>query len=102
VDALLLRLRNRVRELPACMGVPSVQDAAEATDRHVAYASCEGPDAMIRVDVQDEDGVGTKKPTVRVYEDDKLVCEVVASIELKPGADGGLYRCVVFSRNESP
>jgi len=57
---------------------------------------------MIRVEAQDEDGVGLKKPIVRIYKDDKLVCEVHASLQHKQGADGGYCQCVVFDKKEHP
>lgn len=48
----------------------------------------------VRVEVESERVFSSDPARVRVFEDDRLVAEIVAKIELKQGADGGYYRCV--------
>jgi hypothetical protein len=54
---------------------------------------------IMAVKVQaDSEGVLSGKPAeVRIYENDRLITKVVAKIELKQGADGGYYHCVVLT-----
>jgi len=52
----------------------------------------------IRVEIVSESGTSLDPAKVFVYENDRLVAEVVAEIELKQGADGGLYSCVTLKK----
>lgn len=52
----------------------------------------------IRIEVTSEKGMSLAPAKVLVYENDRLVAEITAEIELKPGADGGLYHCVTLTK----
>ncbi len=52
----------------------------------------------VRVEVNSEGGASRDPAKVLVYEDDRLVAEVIAEVELKEGADGGLYSCVTLKK----
>ena len=59
----------------------------------------EGP---IKVTFDDEQGTSYKKATITVDEGrERLSLVIYATIEHKPGADGGLYPCVVFKKVEA-
>ena len=49
---------------------------------------------MVRVEVRSEVGTSREPAKVLVYNNECLVAEVVAEVELKQGADGGWYHCV--------
>lgn len=52
--------------------------------------------------IVESEGVFSSKPArVLVYEDNCLVTEVVAKIELKQGADGGYYHCVDLTEKKT-
>ena len=53
---------------------------------------------MVRVEIESESATSSRPARVLVYEDDRLVSEVIAEIELKIGADGGWYHCVAFKK----
>ena len=52
----------------------------------------------VRVEVKSETGTSRDPAKVLVYEDDRLVTEVVAKVEMKQGADGGWYYCVTLKK----
>ena len=52
----------------------------------------------VRVEFESESGTSRDPAKVLVYEDDHLVAEVIAEVELKPGADGGWYHCVTLKK----
>lgn len=54
----------------------------------------------VRVEIKSEEGMSRDLAYVRVYEDDKLVVEITGRVELKMGADGGLYNCVTLEKKE--
>lgn len=54
----------------------------------------------VRVEVRSEIGTSRDPAKVLVYEDDRLVAEVIAELELKQGADGGWYHCVTLRNQE--
>lgn len=54
----------------------------------------------VRVEVKSEVGTSRDPAKVLVYEDNRLVAEVIAEIELKQGADGGWYHCVTLRKQE--
>lgn len=54
----------------------------------------------IRVDIKSEAGISHDPAKVFVYENDCLVAEVIAEVELKQGADGGWYHCVTLKKQE--
>ena len=53
---------------------------------------------MIRVEVESESGTSREPAKVRVYENDRLIAEVHATVEDKQGADGGYYPCVTLMK----
>lgn len=52
----------------------------------------------VRVEVKSEIGTSRDPAKVLIYEDDRLVTEVVAVVELKQGVDGGWYHCVTLKK----
>lgn len=54
----------------------------------------------IRVEVESEEGCSERPASVRVFENNKLIVEVTATTELKPGADSNLYPCVTLTKRE--
>lgn len=54
----------------------------------------------VKVEVRSEIGTSRDPAKVLVYEDDHLVAEVIAEVELKQGADGGWYHCVTLRKQE--
>ena len=52
----------------------------------------------VRVEVKSEIGTSCDPAKVLVYEDDRLVAEVIAEVELKQGANGGYYHCVTLKK----
>lgn len=52
----------------------------------------------IRVEIRSGVATSDKPATVLVYEDDRLIAQVVAEIEHLPGADGGHYPCVILKK----
>ena len=52
----------------------------------------------VRVEIGSESGTSYDPAKMLVYEDDRLVCEVIAEIEMKKGADGGWYHCVTLKK----
>ena len=52
----------------------------------------------VRVEVKSEIGISRDPAKVLVYEDDRLVAEVIAEVELKQGANGGYYHCVTLKK----
>lgn len=55
---------------------------------------------IIRVDIESEVATSDRPARVLVYERDRLVAEVIAEVELKPGADGGYYHCVTLKKRQ--
>lgn len=55
----------------------------------------------VRVEIKSEIGTSRDPAKVSIYENDRLLAEVIAEIELKQGADGGWYHCVTL-RKEVP
>ena len=53
---------------------------------------------MVRVEVRSEVGTSREPAKVLVYEDERLIAEVLAEVELKQGADGGYYHCVTLKK----
>ena len=58
--------------------------------------------ARVRVEIESEAGTSDRPARVLVYEDNQLMAEVVAEIELKQGADGGYYHCVTLKKVGPP
>ena len=54
----------------------------------------------IKIDCQSEIGTSSNPARVLIYDDGKLIAEVVASIEPKQGADGGYYRCITLTKTD--
>lgn len=54
----------------------------------------------VKVEIKSEIGTSHDPAKVLVYEDDRLVAEVIGVVELKPGADGGYYHCVTLKKEE--
>ncbi len=54
----------------------------------------------IRVEIESEGGCSRAPASVKVYDDDKLIMEVIAKIEPQKGADGGWYNCVTLEKVE--
>lgn len=54
----------------------------------------------VEVEVKSEIGTSRDPAKVSVYENGHLIAEVIAEIELKQGADGGLYYCVTLRKRE--
>lgn len=54
----------------------------------------------VRVEVKSEIATSSEPAKVIVYEDGRLVAEIVAEVELKQGADGGYYHCVTLKKQE--
>lgn len=54
----------------------------------------------IRVEVRSEVGTSRDPAKVLVYEDNRLVAEVIVEVELKQGADDGYYHCVTLREQE--
>lgn len=54
----------------------------------------------IRVEVKSESAISRDPAKVSVYEDDRLVAEVIGEVEFKLGADGGWYPCVALKKQE--
>lgn len=54
----------------------------------------------VRVEVKSEKGSLDEPARVLVYDGSSLVAEVVARVEMKPGADGGLYSCVTLEKQQ--
>lgn len=52
----------------------------------------------IRVEIESETATSKRPGYVLVYEDDCLVAEIHARVELKKGADGGHYHCVTLEK----
>jgi hypothetical protein len=55
---------------------------------------------MVRVEVRSEVGTSNEPAKVLIYDDERLVAEVVAKVELKQGADGGWYNCVTLQKSQ--
>lgn len=55
---------------------------------------------MVRVELKQEYGTSRDPARVSVYDNDQLVVEVIAAVEMKQGADGGWYHCVTLKRKE--
>lgn len=56
----------------------------------------------VRIELKSQVGTSHDPATVRVYVGEKLISEVVASIEQQKGADGGLYPCVTLKEKAIP
>lgn len=54
---------------------------------------------MIRVEIEQEIVTSNRPARVLVYDDDKLVSEIIAKIEYQEGADGGFYSCVTLQKS---
>lgn len=57
---------------------------------------------MVRVEIHSEVGTSRELARVLIYENEKLVSTVIAKVDLKPGADGGLYSCVTLQELNIP
>lgn len=55
---------------------------------------------MVRVKIKSKSVTSREPAKVLIYEDDQLVAEVIAKIEMKQGADGGWYHCVTLRKQE--
>ncbi len=53
---------------------------------------------MVRVEIRSEVGTSREPAKVLVYDNEHLVAEVLAEIELKQGADSGWYHCVTLKK----
>ena len=56
----------------------------------------------VKIEIRSESGISRKPARVRVYKGDRLIAEVIAKVELKPGADGGYYHCVTLEKARFP
>ena len=56
--------------------------------------------ATVRTEVRSEVATSREPAYVRVYLDEELVAEIIATIALKQGADGGWYDCVIFEQQK--
>lgn len=56
---------------------------------------------MVRVEIESERVISDRPARVLVYDNDQLVVEVIAEVELRPGADGGYYHCVTLKKKGS-
>ena len=54
----------------------------------------------IRLEIRSESGTSHEPASVKVYENDCLVAEVIAIVELKRGAESGWYHCVTLKQSE--
>lgn len=54
----------------------------------------------VKVEVRSEIGTSRDPAKVLVYENNCLVAEIIAEVELKQGADGGWYHCVTLKKQE--
>jgi len=52
----------------------------------------------VRVEIQSEEAAGNRPARVLVFEDGKIVAEVVARVEMKPGAYDRSYPCVTLEK----
>ena len=52
----------------------------------------------VRVEIKSEVATSSDPAKVSVYEDNRLVAEVIAEVEQKQGADGGYYPCVTLKK----
>ena len=52
----------------------------------------------VRVEIKSEIATSRDPAKVLVYEDNHLVTEVTAEVELKQGADSGWYHCVTLKK----
>lgn len=59
-----------------------------------------GGGKKIRVELAQESVVSNTPASVRVYQGEELVTEVVAEIVLQQGADGGHYNAVALVENQ--
>src|SRR3989344_767689 len=55
----------------------------------------------VRVEVKSESGCSSEPAKVLVYENDQLVAEVIAKVELKQGADDGWYHCITLEKKNA-
>lgn len=56
----------------------------------------------VRVEIVSEEGTSPDPARVLIYENDRLITEVIAAVEPKQGADGGYYPCVTLTQKEQP
>mgnify|MGYP001608737053 FL=1 len=54
----------------------------------------------IRIVTESETGTSRNPARVLIYEEDKLVAEVVARTSLQQGADGGYYDCIILESKQ--
>ena len=54
----------------------------------------------VRVEIESESATSDHPGRVLVYEHDELVAEILATVELKKGADGGFYNCVTLTKTQ--
>jgi len=52
----------------------------------------------IRIEIESETAVSKRPARALVYENDQLVAEVIAEVDLKQGADDGYYHCVTLKK----
>ncbi len=51
----------------------------------------------VRIEIRSEEATSPLPARVRIYQGETLVREIVASVDLKKGADGGFYPCVTLA-----
>ncbi len=53
----------------------------------------------VRIEIKPETLNSREPAKIVVYDGDRLVTEIIAKVELSPGADGGMYNCVTLKEN---
>lgn len=51
---------------------------------------------MVRIECKSENALSRGHATVVIYENNRIIAEVIAKVEMKQGADGGEYPCVTL------
>ncbi len=82
------------REHASCGAIVS-EKPIEVSD---GYKLWKGNVMNIKVEIESETAISDRPARMLVYEDDRLIAEVIAKIELKQGADGGYYNCVILEK----
>lgn len=54
----------------------------------------------IKIKINSEIGTSRDPAKISIYENGRLVAEVIAKVELKQDADGGWYHCVLLEKQE--
>ncbi len=52
----------------------------------------------VRVEIKSEIATSKNLACILIYENEQIVAEVVAKVELKQGADGEYYHCVTLKK----